>query len=533
MKSSLYGYLLKELEKKLNGKEKKIKEQNWYIIIAIICLYLLLISILILLLDIFYDQSDKLTVQSMRLSNYIKVLSIKVFLISLFVMFVMFLMVLILFIAHPNFKIRFYDKERDTLFESMISDESLFNRLNQIIAKSPDKNMAINVLISDSKYEHKLDKPVYRVLLEIIISALGGTFLIKWIMKLKWMLNGLDIFGMSLFFIMIIIEIIIYGVHKKIYKNLYINILDLKKGTLEVYIKDYVTGCITCKWDIFKEGDNVVLKIHSGLFDPGQLTSNINNSNEINKIVIDPGVIAPKDSAQLFENFSNVKEFVGLSNLDTSQVTNMHEMFVSCGAKELDLSGWDTSKVTDMGSMFLKCLNLEKVNVKGWDTTNVKDMSLMFFYCPKLHKLDLSNFKTPNLKMGEMMFGEDSIYDLDIRNLESSKKGTHMLFERSLIYKITVGPKFKDAFSNNDTFHDSDAINRPFEEDGIPTSKKWVALDGPNKGSKKDPYEMKNVTRTQPVTYEVEHMPLENKNNHSYNQHTLLWRMVKRLLGLI
>ena len=317
------------------------------------------------------------------------------------------------------------------------------------------------------------------------------------------------------------------------YKKFYINILDLKKGTLELYIKDYVTGYITCKWDIRKEGDNVVLKIHSGLFDPGQLTSNINNSNEINKIVIDPGVIAPKDSAQLFENFSNVKEFVGLSNLDTSQVTNMHEMFVSCGAKELDLSDWDTSKVTDMGSMFLKCLNLEKVNVKGWDTTNVKDMSLMFFYCPKLHKLDLSNFKTPNLKTGEMMFGEDSIYDLDIRNLESSKKGTHMLFERSLIYKITVGPKFKDAFSDNDTFHDSDAINRPFEEDGIPTSKKWVALDGPNKGSKKDPYEMKNVTRTQPVTYEVEHMPLENKNNHSYNQHTLLWRMVKRLLGLI
>lgn len=75
-----------------------------------------------------------------------------------------------------------------------------------------------------------------------------------------------------------------------------------------------------------------------------------------------------------------------------------------------------------MAAMFLKCLNLEKVNVKGWDTTNVKDMSSIFFDCPKLHKLDLSNFKTPNLKMGEMMFGEDSIYDLDIRNVESSKK---------------------------------------------------------------------------------------------------------------
>ena len=107
------------------------------------------------------------------------------------------------------------------------------------------------------------------------------------------------------------------------------------------------------------------------------------------------------------------------------------------------------------------------------------------------------------------MLGEDSIYDLDIRNLESSKTGTRMLFDDSLIYKMTVGSKFKD------TFHNYDAINRPFEEDGImyiPTSNKWVALDGPDKGSKKDPYEIKNVTRTQPVTYEVEHMPLENES---------------------
>ena len=418
------------------------------------------------------------------------------------------------------------DKERDKLFESMISDENLFNRLNQILAESPDKNLAMNILISDSKYEHK--KPKRKSILKIILNLFVGYVSIVGIVG--WILKNLAFFIVS-FLNIIYAGIIVYRRYKD-FKKFYINILDLKKGTLELYIKDYVTGYITCKWDIRKEGDNVVLKIHSGLFDPGQLTSNINNSainnsDEINKIVIDPGVVAPKDSAQLFENFSNVKEFVGLSNLDTSQVTNMHEMFVSCGAKELDLSGWDTSKVTDMGSMFLKCLNLEKVNVKGWDTTNVKDMSSMFFDCPKLHKLDLSNFKTPNLKMGEMMFGEDSIYDLDIRNLESSKKGTHMLFERSLIYKITVGPKFTD------TFPDFNAINRPFEEDGIPTSKKWVALDGPDKGSKKDPYEMKNVTRTQPVTYEVEHMPLENKNNHSYNQHTLLWRMVKRLLGLI
>ena len=518
MKSSLYRYLLREVEKKINDQdpnyEEKIKKQNRLAKIREIleCCGIFFVSLSFIIF--LYEINGKQTANAKLMLGDIIGFAVGLVLEFLAALF-----------AVPQSKISKIELDKDKLFKSMISDKNLYNRLNQVLEESPDKNLAMNILISDSKYEHKESK--YKFLFKMALNVLMGCFSIRWILK------NLDFFIVSIC-IIICVVMIVYIIYID-YKKFYINILDLKKGTLELYIKDYVTGYITCKWDIRKEGDNVVLKIHSGLFDPGQLTSNINNSainnsDEINKIVIDPGVVAPKDSAQLFENFSNVKEFVGLSNLDTSQVTNMHEMFVSCGAKELDLSGWDTSKVTDMGSMFLKCLNLEKVNVKGWDTTNVKDMSSMFFDCPKLHKLDLSNFKTPNLKMGEMMFGEDSIYDLDIRNLESSKKGTHMLFERSLIYKITVGPKFTD------TFPDFNPINRTFEEDGImyiPTSNKWVALDGTDKDSKKDPHEMQNVTRTQPVTYEVEHMPLENKNNHSYNQHTLLWRMVKRLLGLI
>ena len=279
----------------------------------------------------------------------------------------------------------------------------------------------------------------------------------------------------------------------------------------------------TCKWDLVKDGNERVLTIHAGQLDPGYINSKIEYplSNEITKIVIDPDVIASQDSSGLFNNFQNVKKFVGLSNLDTSQVTNMSDMFGGCGVKELDLSGWDTSHVTNMRYMFTQCLNLEKINVKNWDTSNVEDMSGMFFTCPKLHKLDLSNFETTNLKISYLMFGEDAIYDLDIRNFDSSHASSDDLFEICQIYKITVGPKFTDTFP---TFYNIN--NFPFEEDGImyiTTSNKWVALDGPDKGSKKDPYEMKDVTRTQPVTYEVEHMPLENK---SYTEYKTITRTI-------
>ena len=280
----------------------------------------------------------------------------------------------------------------------------------------------------------------------------------------------------------------------------------------------------TCKWSIVKDGNESVLIIHAGQLDPGWIAETIKyplNKDGLNKIVIDPGVIAPRDSSGLFTNFQNVKEFVGLSNLDTSKVTNMKGMFSFCGTKELDLSNWDTYKVTDMSEMFLQCFNLEKVNFKGWNTSNVEDMNKMFFTCPKLHKLDLSNFETTNLKISYLMFGEDAIYDLDIRNFDSSHASSYDIFEICQIYKITVGSKFTDTFP---TFYNIN--NFPFEEDGImyiTTSDKWVALDGPDKGSKKDPYEMKDVTRTQPVTYEVEHMPLENK---SYTEYKTITRTI-------
>ena len=44
------------------------------------------------------------------------------------------------------------------LFKSMISDKNLYNRLNQVLEESPDKNLAMNILISDSEYDLKLNK---------------------------------------------------------------------------------------------------------------------------------------------------------------------------------------------------------------------------------------------------------------------------------------------------------------------------------------------------------------------------------------
>ena len=277
----------------------------------------------------------------------------------------------------------------------------------------------------------------------------------------------------------------------------------------------------TCKWDIVKDGDEVVLTIHAGQLDPGGVEEKTNEylSNEVTKIVIDPDVIAPKDSSHLFL-FSNVKEFIGLSNLNTSQVTNMSAMFSGCGAKELDLSGWYTSQVTDMSEMFRDNNNLEKINVKSFNTKNVKNMMDMFRRCGKLRIIDISNFETPNLKNADLMFGDDHIYYLDMRNFSLKTTYQEGIFEIGYICKLTVGPNLINQY------FPQLVKGQIFDDNGVKkivTGFNWIALNGPDKGAKKSSDEMTNVKRDQPVTYIIENKAF----NNSYTEYKTVTRTIK------
>ena len=277
----------------------------------------------------------------------------------------------------------------------------------------------------------------------------------------------------------------------------------------------------TCKWDIVKDGDEEVLTIHAGQLDPGDLAEKTNDyfRNEITKIVIDPDVIAPKDSSNLFSGFYIAKEFVGLSNLDTSHVTNMTSMFYNCGVKELDLSNWDTSKVTDMNSMFMICDKLEKINLKNFNTKNVTDMTSMFFQCNELRKLDLSSFETPKLETAVMMFGGDphTIDYVDMRNFGNSQ--VDEIFDTAYICKLTVGSKLTNQY------FPQPLPGQIFNDNGIKkveTDQYWIALNGPDKGVKKSAGEMQYVKRDQPVTYVIENKPLINP----YNEYKTVTRTI-------
>lgn len=95
---------------------------------------------------------------------------------------------------------------------------------------------------------------------------------------------------------------------------------------------------------------------------------------------------------------------IDLSGLNTSNITDMSDMFWACTLlREVDLTGIDTSNVTDMSAMFRGCGDLIQLDLLGFDTAKVTDMSYMFFECYEFSELDVSSFVTSNVTdMGHM-----------------------------------------------------------------------------------------------------------------------------------
>ena len=132
--------------------------------------------------------------------------------------------------------------------------------------------------------------------------------------------------------------------------------------------------------------------------------------------------ISPVSTAFWFARCYEVTEIKNISNLDTSNVTDMSRMFDSCESlTTLDVSKFDTSNVTDMSRMFDSCESLTTLDVSKFDTSNVTNMSDMFCACNSLTTLDVSKFDTSNVTDMSWMFGYcRNLTILDVSKLDTS-----------------------------------------------------------------------------------------------------------------
>ena len=172
--------------------------------------------------------------------------------------------------------------------------------------------------------------------------------------------------------------------------------------------------------DVSKNNDNTIKMWYNEADANGNYDITIGSNNTI---------YANPSSSGLFSNLTNVTS-IDLSNLDTSGMTNMTNMFSDNTFLTNITFGenFNTSNVTGMASMFSKCNKLTKLDLSMFDTSNVVGMNTMFWQCSSLKILDLSNFDTSKLENTAHMFsGCSSLTTLNLSGFNTSNVTTAWL----------------------------------------------------------------------------------------------------------
>ena len=173
--------------------------------------------------------------------------------------------------------------------------------------------------------------------------------------------------------------------------------------------------------DVSKNSDNTIKMWYNEADANGNYDITIGSNNTI--------YANPSSTSGLFSNLTNVTS-IDLSNMDTSGMTNMANMFSGNTSLTNITFGdnFNTSNVTRMDSMFSKCNKLTKLDLSMFDTSNVGGMNTMFWQCSSLKTLDLSNFDTSKLENTAHMFsGCSSLTTLNLSGFNTSNVTTAFL----------------------------------------------------------------------------------------------------------
>lgn len=168
----------------------------------------------------------------------------------------------------------------------------------------------------------------------------------------------------------------------------------------------------------------------------------------IENITFEKNIILPSSMKHMFIQQYKLKT-VNMSNLDTSNVTDMGAMFDDCSSlqsisfkglnlskvknmcailegcralKSVDFTGVNTKSLTDMSFMFNDCRNLKEIDMTSFNTDKVTGMYYMFQYCISLKNVKLQSFNTSNVTEMQSMFSEcKSLQKLDLFNFNIEK----------------------------------------------------------------------------------------------------------------
>ena len=172
----------------------------------------------------------------------------------------------------------------------------------------------------------------------------------------------------------------------------------------------------------------------------------------INKVVFTPsfGDSRPTTTSKWFNGFMSLTTIDGMEYLNTSETTNMSEMFHGCiELTSINLSHFNTTNCTDFSQMFSMCSKLQNLNLSTFDTSKATTMKEMFFGCDCLKSLDLGNFNTSKVTSFEGMFYScKNLESLHVESFDASAndgRGNKMFEECQKLKSIIIPSSIKSA----------------------------------------------------------------------------------------
>ena len=135
---------------------------------------------------------------------------------------------------------------------------------------------------------------------------------------------------------------------------------------------------------------------------------------------------------------SALEQYGEINTWDTSNVTDMSEIFRDKETFNQDISNWDTSNVTNMDGMFLRALSFNQV-IDSWDTSKVTDMRFMFNTATSFNQ-DISSWNTSNVTNMQHMFDNATSFNQDIGGWDTSNV-TNMIsmFDTATSFNQDIG----------------------------------------------------------------------------------------------
>ena len=211
---------------------------------------------------------------------------------------------------------------------------------------------------------------------------------------------------------------------------------------------------VTTAADWSKETDNVnntvTLKSYNGSASSGQVNiiipatmmiedkeynvvlNGIGTSKKLEAVIVEDGVVAGSGAGKLFQYNRYIKK-VDLVGLDTSQISDMSQMFYQCDSLvEADLHGINTSNVTDVSDMFRYSGNLKRLVLCGFDLSNATGFDTMLNLTTpsdnKLIYLDVTGWKLPerNADISGLFDNLSKLTSIDLSGWENTSAITDM-----------------------------------------------------------------------------------------------------------